>query len=317
MTCTLGGAGRGRIRLRISSLAFSFSLWGLGPILCAQTLALTLDDGPKLEATPLYTSVQRNDALISQLKRHQVQAMFFVTVGNGADRPEGLDLLKALSDGGQLLANHTLHHPDFNAAATTLEAFEGEIAGCDRVISTLPGYRKFLRFPFLREGATEGKRDGIRAFLKTLGYHIGYVSIDTCDWLIDEKLRRKLEREPKADLAPWRAFYLAHLWERAQIYDRLAKGIYGREVAHTILLHHNLLNALFLGDVIELFRAKGWRFVSPDIAFADQAYAVAPRVLPLDGSVLETTAEALGIELGPFFKGITSERRVGELAEKL
>lgn len=300
----------GVVMLGLLALAF-------GAGLKAQSLALTLDDGPKVELTPLMTPAQRNAALLAHLAEHKAQAMFFVTTSRGADRPEGLALLKALSDGGQLLANHTMSHPDFNAAGTTLASFEAEILGCDKVISTLPGYRKFLRFPYLREGATAEKRDGIRAFLKAKDYRIGYVSIDTSDWLIDEKLRKKLGVDPHTELAPWRALYLDHLWERAQTYERLARALYGREVPHTILLHHNLLNALFLGDAIALFKGKGWRIVSPDGAFADPAYAVAPMLLPLDGSVLETSAEALGIGLEPFFKEFTSERRVGERAGAL
>lgn len=292
-------------------------LLALTAALRAQSLALTLDDGPTLKATPLLTPAQRNEALLGHLRQAGVQATFFVTSGNGADRPEGFALLKALAEGGQLIANHTATHPDFNAPATTLEGFEADVLACDRIIAPLPGYRNSLRFPYLREGATAEKRDGIRAFLQARGTRIGYVSVDTADWLIDEKLRAKLSTDPKADLAPWRAFYLAHLEARVRCYDALARGLYGRAVPHTILLHHNLLNALFLGDALAHFRKLGWTLISPDIAYADPAYAVLPQVLPLDGSVLETTAQALGLPLKPYFKGFQSERAVGEAAGKL
>ena len=283
----------------------------------AQAIALTLDDGPTLRETPLLTPAQRNEALLRHLRTAGVPAAFFVTSGNGADRPEGFALLKALSEGGQLIANHTATHPDFNAEGTTLEAFEADLLACDRVIAPLAGFRKWLRFPYLREGATAAKRDGIRAFLQARGIRIGYVSVDTADWLIDEKLRAKLAKDPAADLAPWRALYLAHLEARVRCYDALAKGLYGRPVPHTLLLHHNLLNALFLGDALAHFRKLGWTLISPDEAFADPAYAVLPQFLPLDGSVLETTAEALGLPLKPYFKGFQSERAVGEAAGRL
>jgi len=298
------------IRAGIGSLLFS-------ALLGAQSVAFTLDDGPKTETTPLLSPVARNAAILKHFQDAGVPGMFFVTLHNGTDRPEGLALLKTLAEGGQLLANHTVTHPDFNAEATSLEAFEGEVRACDQVIRTFPGYRKFMRFPYLREGATAEKRDGIRAYLKAEGYRIGYVSIDTSDWLIDAKLCAKLKQDPKADLGPWRAFYLDHLWGRAQIYRNLARGIYGREVPQVLLLHHNLLSALFLGDAMAMFKAKGWQLVSPDVAFADPAYQVAPQILPLDGSVLETTAEALGLQLEPYFKGIQSERATGEGAGKL
>jgi peptidoglycan/xylan/chitin deacetylase (PgdA/CDA1 family) len=243
--------------------------------------------------------------------------MFFVTIHNGADRPEGLALLKRLADEGHLIANHTVTHPDFNAEATTLESFEQDVLGCDAVIRLQPGYRKLLRFPFLREGATGAKRDGVRRFLAEQGYHIGYVSIDTSDWVVDQRLRQALEADPAADLKPWRELHLGGLWDNAEAYERLARQLYGREVKHVLLLHHNLVNALFLGDVIEMFRARGWTIVPPDEAFADAVYQVAPMIPRLDGSVLETTAQALGIPLQPALAGLRSERRVREEADHL
>lgn len=147
---------------------FAISLLA-APSLLAQALCLTLDDGPRLNATPVLTPALRNEALLGFLQAQRVQAMFFVTTGNGADRPEGF----------------------------------------------------------------------------------------------------------------------------AQ------------------------LNALFLGDVISMVKSRGWRIVSPELAFADPAYTVVPKVLPLNGSVLESSAEALGIPLRPIFKGSASERRVGELAGAL
>ncbi len=263
------------------------------------------------------TPVERNEAILRHLRDKGVQAMFFVTLRNGADRPEGLALLKRLADGGQLIANHTVTHPDFNAATTTLDGFEREILGCDTVIGALPGYRKLLRFPFLREGAADAKRDGIRTFLREHGYRIGYVSIDTSDWVVDQKLRQALVSDPALDLTAWRALHLAGVWDNARAYDRLARLLYGRSVKHVLLLHHNLLNALFLGDVIDMFRSRGWTIVGPDEAFADPAYRVAPMIPHLDGSVLETTAQALGIPMQPALAGLRSERMVREDAERL
>jgi peptidoglycan-N-acetylglucosamine deacetylase len=283
----------------------------------AQKLAITLDDGPMLQTTPLMTAEARNDAILRHLHKRHTQALFFVTLENGADRPDGLTLLKRLSDAGQLIANHTDTHPDFNAEGTTLNAFEEEILRCDEVIRTFPGYRKLFRFPFLKEGASDAKRDGIRDFLKQHEYRIGYVSIDTSDWLLDQKLTEALVEEPRLDLRPWRELYLDHLWNHAMAYERLARRVYGREVIHTLLLHHRLLNALFLGDVIDMFRSRGWRIVNPDVAFADPAYQVAPMIPVVDGSVLETTASALGIPSMPVLSDLQTTRELGERADML
>ena len=295
------------------ALALCFLLAGHA---AAQRVAITLDDGPMLEATPLMSARERNSAIVRHLTSRGVQATFFVTLDRGADRPDGRDMLNELSQAGQLLANHTVTHPDFNAPATRLEDFQAEVDACDVVIREYSGYRRFLRFPYLREGAQEAKRDSIRAFLLDRGYRIGYVSIDDSDWLIDAELVEAAKSNPSLDLAPWRSLYLDHLWRHAQAYDALAHHIYGRDVAHVLLLHHRLLNALFLGDAIDMFRAKGWTVISPDEAFADGAYRVAPRLPIVDGSVLETTAQALGVSLAPL-RGMGSERQVGEAAAAL
>jgi len=60
----------------------------------AQTVAITLDDGPHTGSTPRMTAQQRNQALLDALARHHVQAALFVTSGNGANTPEGLALAR-------------------------------------------------------------------------------------------------------------------------------------------------------------------------------------------------------------------------------
>jgi hypothetical protein len=41
-----------------------------------------------------------------------------------------------------------------------------------------------------------------------------------------------------------------------------------------------MLNALFLGDLIEMFRSKGWKPVDADYAFKDKVYDRQPKTLP-------------------------------------
>ncbi|HJV37959.1 MAG TPA: polysaccharide deacetylase family protein [Geothrix sp.] len=276
----------------------SFRIFGLAlaltPAAMAQTVAFTFDDGPKLEATPRLNPAQRNAALLAALKQHQVQAALFVTLGNGADRPEGLSLARAWGEAGHLIGNHTVTHPDLDAAATTLASYEGEIQSCDRVIRTLPGYRPWFRFTFLREGNTPEKRDGMRAFLQATGYRNAYVSLDTSDWRLDEAMRKHLARHPDADLAPFRTAYLAHLRQRSEAYRDLSRKLFGRDIPQVMLLHHNLINALFLGDALQQFKAMGWTFVSPETAFQDFIYTLTPQRPAPGQSLLLSAARSLG-----------------------
>lgn len=108
----------------------------------------------------------------------------------------------------------------------------------------------------MKEGDTAEKRDRMRQFLKANEYRNGQVTIDASDWYVDTRLRERLKKELKANLAPYKSFYLAHLWERAKYYDDLAQKVLGRRIKHTLLLHHNVVNGLFLADVLQMFADK-------------------------------------------------------------
>lgn len=268
----------------------------LGPILGAQSVAFTFDDGPRLAETPRLSPAARNLAMLAALARHKASAALFVTLGNGADRPEGLALARAWGEAGHTIGNHTVTHLDLNAEKTTLAAYQAEILACDAVIRTLPGYRPWFRFTFLREGNTPEKRDGMRTFLGTQGYRNAYVTLDTSDWRFDQRLKEVLAKDSKADLAPIRRVYLAHLRQRAEAYRNLSLRLFGRDIPQVLLLHHNLLNALFLGDALSLFESMGWKIIAPEQAFADPVYAFQPERQVPGQSLLISIARSLGVK---------------------
>jgi peptidoglycan/xylan/chitin deacetylase (PgdA/CDA1 family) len=261
----------------------------------AQSVAFTFDDGPQLAPTPLLSPQQRNQALLDALAKHHVQAALFVTAGNGADRPEGYALAKAWGAAGHAVGNHTMTHPDLHSAKLSVEQYQQEILACDAIIRTLPGYQKWFRYTFLREGNTPEKRDGMRAFLQHQGYRNAYVSLDTSDWRFDEKLLAVLARDPQADLAPIKALYLAHVRQRALAYRALSQQLQGRDIAQVILLHHNLINALWLDDIVAQFDAMGWRIVTPAAAFADPVYQLTPERPAPGQSLLLSMGRSLGL----------------------
>jgi peptidoglycan/xylan/chitin deacetylase (PgdA/CDA1 family) len=262
--------------------------------LAAQKVALSLDDAPFLRPAPLLAAPAQHEAMRKALKDRNVQAILFANGVNGGDTPEGKAILRAWGEAGHLLANHSYSHWDLNKEAVTLADYEADVLKGEALLRDMPGFTKRYRYPFLRAGNTEAKRDGFYAFLKARGLTIGHVSIDTADWLLDERLRKRLEKDPKADLAPYRELYLKHLWACARFYDAWSREVFGREIPHVILMHSRLLNGLFLGDVIDSFRAKGWTWIAPDTAFADPVYALMPKNLP--GG--EALADAVSAERG-------------------
>lgn len=279
-------------RMFISALALHLSL---AQPAGAQSVAFTFDDAPNMTGLPRMDAQQRNAAMLAALARHKVTAALFVTAGYGAHEPAGNALVRAWGEAGHQIGNHTMTHPDLNSDKVSLAQYQKEILECDAIIGTMPGYRKWYRFTYLREGKTPEKRDGMRQFLAAQGYRNAYVSLDTSDWRLEERLVEILKRDPKADLAPLKRTYLAHIRQRALAYRALSQQLQGRDIAQVILLHHNLINALWLDDVIAQFKDMGWTITTPDAAFQDPVYALQPISNVTGQSLLLSMARSLGL----------------------
>jgi peptidoglycan/xylan/chitin deacetylase (PgdA/CDA1 family) len=259
----------------------------------AQRLALTFDDGFDLGANPQAAAL--NAQMLEALATHEVKAIFFAT-GSRIDSDAGLALARAWADAGHAVANHSYSHLSLNSSRVALDAYVADIQRNEAVLARLPHWERRYRFPYLKEGDTEGKRDGARQWLRDHGYASGAVSIDTSDWYYDSRLRAWLAEHPGESPAAFRQPYLDHLLDRANTYSRLAKQVLGHDIDHVILLHTNTINATFLADAIAMFRAAGWEIIDPAEAFADPVYALQPAVLPAGESIVWSLAKQAGVQ---------------------
>jgi peptidoglycan/xylan/chitin deacetylase (PgdA/CDA1 family) len=245
-------------------------------------------------ANAIYQSAsERNQAILGALASHSLKAALFV-IGRNVEDQEGKNLLAEWDRAGHLIGNHTYSHRNFNSRQMTLEGFEQEIIQAENLLQTFGGFKKYFRFPMLKEGDTAEKRDGLRAFLKQKGYRVGHVTIDNSDWIVDQRLTARLKSNPKADVRAYRDFYLEHMWDRAQYYNTLSRRVLGRQIHHTILMHFNLLNGLFLDDLLGMFKSKGWEFIGAPEAFADPVFEAKPKVLPAGESIVWALAKQNG-----------------------
>ena len=191
-----------------------------------------------------------------------------------------------------MLGNHTWSHKNYNSSDPAW--FEQDILKNEALLQKWPNFRKFFRFPALKEGKTAEARDTMRHFLAEHGYRNGHVTIDASDWYYDARLRLRLEKEPGFAVARYREPYLNHLWNRANYYNGLSMKVLGRSVPHTILVHYNLINALFLGDALQMFRTRGWDVVSAADAYRDAVFTRVPQVAPAGESLIWSLAKETG-----------------------
>lgn len=238
------------------------------------------------------TAENRNRAILNALAASRTKAALFV-IGGNVDSERGKALLRSWDEAGHAIGNHTYSHRSLASQITAAE-YEQDILRAGEILRDFKQFRKLFRYPVLKEGNTATKRDHVRAFLKSHGYRIGHVTIDNSDWIVDQRLAARLQKDPNADVKPYRDFYLEHMWDRAQYYDSLARQVLGRPVKHTILMHFNLLNGMFLGDLIEMFKSKGWQLIDAEEAFTDPVFRAEPRILPAGESIVWALAKATG-----------------------
>lgn len=262
-------------------------------------VAFTFDD-PTTEGGANLKWQDVNERMLAALAGNHLKAILFVC-GKRVNKNSGEQLIAVWDRAGHLIGNHSYSHLNFNASGdsdgtrtVTLAEFEADALRNEPALRSRRHFIRLFRFPFFKEGDTVEKRDGMRAFLHAHGYRIGRATIDASDWAIDGRLKKRAEAEPHADLTSYRDFFLQHIWERAQFYDSLAMRAVGRPVRHTVVLHHSPLNALFLGDLITMFRQKGWRLVDAEYAYKDEVYDRQPRILPAGESLIWSLAKESG-----------------------
>jgi peptidoglycan/xylan/chitin deacetylase (PgdA/CDA1 family) len=260
-------------------------------------VALTFDD-PQTEEDAGLGWQAVNHGILSVLAEQKIKSILFVC-GKRVDSTAGAELVAEWDRSGHLIGNHSYSHLNFNSSSdgekgdgVTLAQFESDALKNEPLIRGYGNFRRLFRYPFFKEGDTAEKRDGMRPFLRERGYRIGRATIDASDWAIDARMANRV-KPASADLTGYRDFFLDHIWQRAQFYKSLAAQM-KLAVRHTVVLHHNALNAMFLGDLIAMFRTNGWAVIDAEYAYQDEIYDRQPKTLPSGESLIWALAKETG-----------------------
>ena len=172
--------------------------------------------------------------ILDILKEQEVQAAFFL-VGNYIEK--NADLVRRMVQEGHTVGNHTMHHYDMSRlsdkAAFQKELTDLEALYRDTVGSQMP---KFYRPP---QGLYSEEN---LAMAKELGYKTVFWSLAYVDWNNDSQPSRE---------------------------QALSKLLPRTHNGAVILLHStSRTNAQILGELIEHWKAEGYRFASVEALFA-------------------------------------------------
>ena len=245
-----------------------------------RSLVVTIDDLPY--ASPpagdkLAAAKRTTEALLRTLRAHRVPAIGFVTEGK-LQRAGEVDareaLLKQWVAAGMLLGNHTFSHPHFST--TSVDTFEDEIVRGDvftrRLMKARQPYQLYFRHPFTETGDTREKKEAVERFLAARSYKVTPHTIDSNDYMFLPAYADAKAKHDSAGVRRVREAYLAFLAATTDFAEAMTPRVFGRDIPQTLLIHANDVEADNLDDVLKLYAARGYRFISLDEAMADPAY---------------------------------------------
>jgi len=246
----------------------------------SRSVAITVDDlpyaGPLLDL-PNYSADAINNRLLAAFARHHVQVTGFVieqSVGEKLDRATGTRVLQHWIANGLDLGNHTYSHPDFNNRS--IEQIEEEITRGEATFATLMKAAgrnpEFFRYPMLHTGDTKEKHDAVATFIAQRGYDNAFCTVESSDYLFNVAYVKMLQKNDVDAAQRLRAEYLAYTATEIDYYAALNKQIFTYEPPEVMLMHDNPLNSDTIDELLKLFEARRYKFVTITTAQSDPAY---------------------------------------------
>lgn len=263
-------------------------------------VALTFDDLPTHGAMPPgRTRSQMTKDITAALRGGKATAFGFINAKTieGADAE---DVLRVWREAGLPLGNHAFSHMDLHK--NTAEDFLADVAANEPVLERLMGKSdwRWFRFPYLNAGDTVEKRRAVQAALAQKGYRVAEVTIDFADWAYHDPYARCLAKGDTGAVGWLKKTYLEEADRSIRAARAESRALYGREVAHVMLLHLGDLNAVMTKPLLGLLGARSFDVVPLAEAQADPAYAERPDVaLPYGATLFEQVRVQKGLPAFP------------------
>jgi peptidoglycan/xylan/chitin deacetylase (PgdA/CDA1 family) len=259
-------------------------------------MAITMDDFNQNFDIGLSLAA-RNQNILAAFNAVNHKAAGFVT-GSFVDTSWGKTVLSSWREAGHLIENHTWSHTHANEA--TSFSYLADIDRNSEFLAAQGFASKYFRFPFLDDGKDRATQEALFAGLKFAGLLNAPVTFDTVDWYTSSRLEARLREDPNTDLTRYRDYYVNMCVGLANHWDRTAQALGYTDLPHLTLMHHNILNGLFLKDVLLALQDDGWVFVDAHEALRLRPYHELPPEPTNGRNWLTLKGIESGLDLAPY-----------------
>ena len=238
-------------------------------------MAVTIDDLPSQRIGDLGAMQRITTDLLAQIQAAGVPVVGFSNEGKihvQDQEGERTALLQQWVDAGHAMGNHTYSHASL--FDTPLASFQEDVLRGEPVLKRLLDARGadslvYFRHPYLNTGPDLETKRAFETWLASRGYRVAPVTHDNSEWIYANAYRRADTPEARARVAD---AYIAYMDTTAAYFERLSRDLFGREIRGVLLIHANALNADHFGRLVDMFRARGYTFITLDEALEDPAY---------------------------------------------
>jgi peptidoglycan/xylan/chitin deacetylase (PgdA/CDA1 family) len=244
-------------------------------------VAVTIDDlpGGMADKLPASQVTAMTTKLLDTLRDQKIPVVGFVNekkIYRRGEVDERLNALEMWLDHGFELGNHTFSHASLNQVE--LKDWEDEVVQGESVIRILLAQHKmplrYFRHPYLDTGRDLQTRRKAEEFLTQRGYRIAPVTLDGWDWMFAGLYEDAKKRNDTALQQQIVKDYLAYHDAVFAYAEQLSVKIVGYEPKQILLLHASNLEADHIGELLDVLRKRGYRFITLQDALGDPAYAL-------------------------------------------
>lgn len=277
--------------LVLLSALFSVSVLAFAADKPDRQVSITIDDLPAASAPTMSaaTITEMTTKLLTTIRDQKVPVVGFVNekkLYKLGEIDQRINALKLWLDFGFELGNHTYSHASLNK--TPLPVWEEEVIRGETVTSMLMAERKmklrYFRHPYLDTGRDLETRRKAEEFLTQRGYRIAPITLDAWDWMYATVYE---DAKKRGDTALQKKLVDSYLDYSNQVFayaEQLSMRLLGYEPRQILLIHGNQLEADHIGELFDVFRKRGYRFITLEDALGDSAYGLSDTYVGEEGT---------------------------------
>ena len=243
-------------------------------------ICITVDDLPAVTygVQGIEFKKELTEALVSTFTENQVPAIGYVNEGKlykkGSLDSSRVHLLKRWLEGGLELGNHTYSHMDYHRVSFedyTEDILKGEVV-LKGLVKAYGAELRYFRHPYLRNGLRKSHADSLSVFLEQKGYIEAPVTIDNEEYLFAFAYSRAYKKKEEELMQKIGRDYVKYMEQKLLYFETQAQKLFKRDIDQILLIHANLLNATYMGELVKMYREHGYTFASQTEVLKDPAY---------------------------------------------